>query len=163
MYDIIQSFKRFFDRGVVVKAMNLVKIDVIGAKAAQAVVDRMKNVLAREALLVGIVPHRLKTLVAMTTRSRDGPNSFSARPVTSSLAPTEYISAVSKKLMPDSNARRKKGLLSSSSSTHSRHFFEPYVMVPRQIRETLSPVEPRFTYCMLPPAARSKVRIVCFG
>jgi hypothetical protein len=44
-----------------------------------------------------------------------------ARPVTSSLTPSEYISAVSKKLIPPSSARRKKGRADSSSSTQGRH------------------------------------------
>ena len=66
-----------------------------------------------------------KSLVAMTTRSRGGPNSRNARPSTSSLAPSEYMSAVSKKLMPSSRARRINGRLSSSSRTHSRQRFEP--------------------------------------
>jgi hypothetical protein len=35
------------------------------------------------------------------------------------------MSAVSKKLMPNSNACRMKGLLSSSSNTHSRQLFDP--------------------------------------
>ena len=45
-----------------------------------------------------------KALVAMTTLSRAGPKSFKARPSTSSLAPNEYMSAVSKKLIPASIA-----------------------------------------------------------
>ena len=43
----------------------------------------------------------LKTLVASTTSSRLA-KSRSARPTTSSLAPSEYMLAVSKKLMPAS-------------------------------------------------------------
>ena len=61
----------------------------------------------------------LKTLVA-TTHSSRWANSLSARPVTSSLAPSEYMSAVSKKLMPASTALRKKGREAASSSTHGR-------------------------------------------
>ena len=61
-----------------------------------------------------------KTFVAMTTSSRRA-KSFSARPVTSSLTPLEYISAVSKKLMPASRARLIKGRLDCSSKTQSRH------------------------------------------
>ena len=60
------------------------------------------------------------TFVAMTISS-----SFaivrSARPVTSSLTPSEYMSAVSKKLMPRSSAWRKNGRAASSLSTHGRH------------------------------------------
>jgi hypothetical protein len=35
------------------------------------------------------------------------------------------MSAVSKKLMPASQARRKNGRLASSSSTHGRHWLLP--------------------------------------
>jgi len=45
------------------------------------------------------------TLVAMTNSSRL-PCAFRNRPVTSSLAPLEYMLAVSKKLIPASIARR---------------------------------------------------------
>src|SRR5690349_4558829 len=40
------------------------------------------------------------------------------------------------------------GRPSCSSKTHSRHFFVPYVIQPRQMRETFVPVEPRLVYCM---------------
>ena len=55
------------------------------------------------------LPMGLKTLVAMTTLSRPGPMSCRARPRISSLTPSEYMSAVSKKLMPSSRARRIEG------------------------------------------------------
>src|SRR5450759_3153795 len=84
----------------------------------------------------------------MTTWSR-GAYSFNARPTTSSLAPREYMSAVSKKLMPRSIARFRKGRLSASSSTQGRHAEVPKVIVPRQMRETLRPLEPRRTYSIL--------------
>jgi hypothetical protein len=60
-----------------------------------------------------------KTFVARTTSSRRA-KSRSARPVISSLAPNEYTLAVSKKLMPSSRARLKKGRASSSLSAHSQ-------------------------------------------
>ncbi len=97
----------------------------------------------------GSGPIGLKTLVAITTRSRPGPNSLSARPSTSSLRPSEYMSAVSKKLMPSSSACRMNGSDASSSSTQSRQPGSPYDMQPRQIRETLRPVEPRLTWSIL--------------
>ena len=83
------------------------------------------NVLARKPALVRVVAHRVEDLGGDDHRSRGGPKSFSARPSISSLTPTEYMSAVSKKLIPSSSARRMNGRLSSSSSTQSRHFFEP--------------------------------------
>src|SRR3954447_3259202 len=100
-----------------------------------------------------------KTFVAMTSSSRL-PNSRSARPVTSSLAPSEYMSAVSKKLIPASMARLKNGRAASSSRIHGRHFDDPYVMHPRQTRETLRPVLPRFVNFMresyAPPRSPSR-------
>ena len=72
----------------------------------------------------GALPLGKKTLVAMTTSSRFA-KSRSARPTTSSLAPFEYMLAVSKKLMPASSASRMNGRLSSSSRIHGRHFDVP--------------------------------------
>jgi hypothetical protein len=80
----------------------------------------------------------------MTTWSRRR-SSFRARPSTRSLSPSEYMSAVSKKVMPWSNARAMNGRLSGSSSTHARHFELPYVMAPRHRRETFRPVLPSET------------------
>jgi hypothetical protein len=55
------------------------------------------------------------TLVASTISSRLA-KSLSARPVISSLDPSEYTFAVSKKLIPASRACRISGRLASSSS-----------------------------------------------
>jgi hypothetical protein len=52
-------------------------------------------------------------------------NSRSRVPVTSSLAPSEYMSAVSKKMIPASTALRTSGRDASRSSTHSRQIGEP--------------------------------------
>ena len=65
-----------------------------------------------------------KTFVAMTISS-SRPYSRSARPVTSSLTPIEYMSAVSKKLMPASSARRKNGWAAPPSSTQGRQVGDP--------------------------------------
>ena len=51
-------------------------------------------------------------------------------------------------------SRHKLGRAFSSSSTQSLHFEEPYVMVPRQMRETFKPVFPRRTYSI--PASCSR-------
>jgi hypothetical protein len=45
--------------------------------------------------------------------------------VISSDAPSEYMSAVSKKITPASTALRTSGRAASASSTHSRHVGEP--------------------------------------
>jgi hypothetical protein len=57
-------------------------------------------------------------LVAITTSSRRV-KSLIARPRISSLLPSEYRFAVSKKLMPPSRARLMKGRLSSSPMLHA--------------------------------------------
>src|SRR5215470_5066586 len=96
-------------------------------------------------LSLGPSPIGKQTFVATITWSRFA-YSFSARPVTSSLTPREYMSAVSKKLTPHSSARLTNGLLAASSRVHGCHSGDPYVIMPRQIRETFRPVEPSRTY-----------------
>src|SRR4051794_36797223 len=57
-------------------------------------------------------------------------------------------------------ARLKNGRAASSSRIHGRHFDDPYVMHPRQTRETLRPVLPRFVNFMresyAPPRSPSR-------
>jgi hypothetical protein len=86
----------------------------------------------------------LNTLVATTTSSRCA-YSRTSRPVISSEAPAEYMSAVSKTLTPSSTARRTIGRASASPSTHGRHSGVPKVIMPSATRETFSPLAPRFT------------------
>ena len=64
--------------------------------------------LRESPLRFGLSPIGLYTLVAMTTSSRRA-KSCSARPKTSSLSPSEYMSAVSKKLMPSFQRALDKG------------------------------------------------------
>ena len=94
----------------------------------------------------GPVPIRSRTLVATTASSRFA-YSRTALPVISSLTPSEYTSAVSKKLMPSSTARRKNGIASSSSRIQGRHCRLPKLMQPSAILETTSPLFPRREYC----------------
>ena len=84
-----------------------------------------------------------KTLVATTTSSRLA-KSRRARPVISSLVPSEYVFAVSKKLKPSSSARRMKGRPCSSSSVQGWAPLSgtPKLMHPRQSRDTSSPERP---------------------
>ena len=74
--------------------------------------------------MFGPSPMRAKTLVASTTCSILA-YSRRALPVISSLAPNEYTSAVSKKLIPASMALRKKGMAACSSKTQGRHLVSP--------------------------------------
>ena len=45
-----------------IEAVDLVEVHVVGPEAAQAVVDGVEDVLAREAALVGVVAHRVEDL-----------------------------------------------------------------------------------------------------
>ena len=123
--EVVERGERLLDRRGGVEAVDLVEVDGLHPQPPQARLARLHDVLAREpATGSAPSPIGLKTLVARTISFRS-PYSRSARPVTSSLTPSEYMSAVSKKLMPASMARRKKGRASSSSSTHGRHFEVP--------------------------------------
>src|SRR5262249_7145946 len=84
------------------------------------------------------------TFVAITIWSR-GLKSRSARPRISSLAPLEYTSAVSKKLMPHSRAVLTILRLARSLIVHRCHCGNPKDIVPRQIFEILRPAKPSFT------------------
>src|SRR5437588_8054502 len=87
----------------------------------------------------------MNTLVATTTSSR--PRYLpTRRPVATSLAPFEYVSAVSKKFTPPSTAARTIGSAASSSITHGRSLSLPKPIMPRPTRDTRRPVAPRFTY-----------------
>ena len=74
--------------------------------------------------LLGRSPMGLNTFVAMTISSSFA-YSRSALPVISSLRPSEYMSAVSKKVMPASTARLKKGSDAFASSTQLRQLGSP--------------------------------------
>src|ERR1051326_1438185 len=97
--------------------------------------------------LLGSGPMRWNTFVPIMTLALDA-KSLRARPNTSSLLPSEYISAVSKKLIPSSIARLMNGRPCSSFNTHGLHSGEPYVIAPRQSRETFKPVVPSLMYSM---------------
>ena len=95
-------------------------------------------------------PIGFMTLVAMTAWWR-GMNSLTSVPVISSLTPLLYTSAVSKKLMPPSAARRTNGRASSSESVHGKVPCPgvPKLIMPRQMRLTFMPVLPSRTYSMV--------------
>ena len=88
-------------------------------------------------------PIGLWNFVASTTSSRIDP--FSARPTISSERPSEYMSAVSTKLMPPSIARWTMRTQSSASSLPHG----PNIIVPRQCVLTRTPVVPSVRYSML--------------
>ena len=95
-----------------VPAVNLVEVDVVRPRRRRLASSSWKMSLRERPRrwARAIAPW---TLVATTISSRRA-RSLSARPVTSSLTPAEYMSAVSKKLMPASRARLKNGRASSS-------------------------------------------------
>jgi len=89
------------------------------------------------------------TLVASTTFWRAPgflanqlPMMDSVAPQVSALAGTEYISAVSMKLMPRSRARSRMAWATASWTC------SPKVMVPRQMGVTCRPLEPSATVFM---------------
>ena len=89
---VVQGLHRLFDGRVAVPAVNLVEIDIIGAKATQRVVDAGHDVFAREAAVVGRAAHGVKDLGS--EHHFVAPKPRRARPLTSSLTPSEYTSAV---------------------------------------------------------------------
>src|SRR5258708_40113110 len=64
------------------------------------------------------------------------------------------MSAGAKKVTPPAAAARTSGWASSSLSTHCLLLLSPKLIMPRQIRETPRPVEPRLTYSMNTPCHR---------
>jgi hypothetical protein len=86
------------------------------------------------------------TVVATTYSSREAKSLRSRRPVTTSLRPPLYTSAVSKKTTPPSTARRTIGSAAGSSSDQGRLSCLPKLIIPRHTRETRRPALPRFTY-----------------
>ena len=124
--------------------MDLIEVDVVGAQTAERRVHRVQDVLAGETAVVGTVSHgevdlgRDDDLVAAGKLTQGATDDLLADA-------REYMSAVSKKLMPTSSARSKNGRLSASGSTHSRQSVVPKVIAPKQIRETRRPVRPSVT------------------
>ena len=57
LHHVVERGERFFDRRFVIPAMDLVEVDVVGAEAAEAVVDFGEDRFAREAGAVRVGPH----------------------------------------------------------------------------------------------------------
>jgi hypothetical protein len=53
--EVIKSLHRFFNRSVVVKAVDLEQVDVVDIQSLQAGIDGVEDRLARETTVVGIV------------------------------------------------------------------------------------------------------------
>jgi hypothetical protein len=89
-------------------------------------------------------------LVATTASSRE--ISFrKRRPVTTSLAPSPYMSAVSKKVTPASIASLTIGSAPRSSRIQSRLEVSPKLIMPSASLETWSPLPSSRTCSIMPP------------
>ena len=55
-HDVVERLERLLDRRLRVEAMDLVEVDVVDAEPAQAVVDGVLDVLAREPAMFGSSP-----------------------------------------------------------------------------------------------------------
>ena len=55
--NVVERFEGFFDGGLVVPAVDLIEVDVVGAEAAEGVVDFGEDGFAREAGAVGVRAH----------------------------------------------------------------------------------------------------------
>ena len=62
LHDVRERLDRLLDRRVRIEAMDDVEVDVIRAEALQGTVDPLHDVLAREALLVRLLAHRVEDL-----------------------------------------------------------------------------------------------------
>ncbi len=58
LHHVVQRLERLLDRHPSVPAVRLVQVDVVGAQAAEAVVDLLHDVLAGQAHAVGSLAHR---------------------------------------------------------------------------------------------------------
>ena len=107
-------------------------------------------------ILVSLKPSHAPTDDYVKTMREQLPRMFPG--TTSSFLPVEYQSAMSKKVMPRSSARRRIGTESGSSSTQPFQAELPSDIVPRQSCETRSPVRPNRMYAMRHSAARRSIK-----
>src|SRR6185295_10143090 len=57
LHYVMQRFKRFFDRRLVIPAVGLIQVHVVGSETTQALVEFIKDFFAREALAIRLVAH----------------------------------------------------------------------------------------------------------
>src|ERR1700734_3848603 len=55
LYYVVQRFKRFFDRRLVIPSVDLIQVHVVGSETTQALVEFIKDFFAREALAIRLV------------------------------------------------------------------------------------------------------------
>src|SRR5690606_13483083 len=107
---------------------------------------------------LGPSPSRSPVLVDSTTRSR---RPLMAAPSTVSDAPSEYTSALSKKLTPASSAmssRRRASSAPVSPQAENSGPLPPKVPTPKPSADTLRPDAPRERYCMIGFPCRGRNR-----
>lgn len=101
----VQCFRSFFNGGLVVPAVDDVQIYIVGVQTLEVGICRVQDVLARQALGVGSIFHGEIDFGGddyLITQCM-----ILQHPIQKLLAGTpEYTSAVSKKLISNSNARR---------------------------------------------------------
>jgi hypothetical protein len=100
--------------------VDLIEIDVVDTERRRDASTASRMCPRDRPPSLGALPIRMKTLVASTYSSRRAKTERSAAPVASSLTPTEYMSAVSKKVMPPSAAAATNSSARSPGSTQSR-------------------------------------------
>jgi len=57
LHYVVRRFKRFFDRRLVIPAVDLIQVHVVGSETTQALVEFIKDFFAREALAIRLVAH----------------------------------------------------------------------------------------------------------
>src|SRR6202166_1638809 len=57
LYYVVQRLERFFDRRLVIPAVDLIQVDVVGSETAQALLEFIKDFLPRKALTIRLVAH----------------------------------------------------------------------------------------------------------
>ena len=140
--EVGQGAERLVHVGRGVGPVGLVQVDVVGAEAAEAVLDLLDDPSARRAALVRVLAHRrheLRRQDDLVPPPLDAPCRRSPRTL-----PTEYTSAVSMKLIPASRA----AWMMRMQSSWSRLPHAPNIMAPRQCRLTWIPVRPRVVRSM---------------
>jgi hypothetical protein len=133
---IVEGAYGLLRRRAHVEGMDEVEVQPVGAEPLQAGLDPADNVPAREASCIDVLPGRVKTLRAeddlVTAVGDERSEDFSD-------APSPWASAVSKRVDP--------GLADSWSISIDVYSSasEPQDIVPKQSRDTCTPVEPTVT------------------
>ena len=146
LHDVVQRFDCLFDGSVVIEPVDLVEVHVIGAEAAQAVVDGVHDVLARKSPLVGIVAHRIEYF--------GGDDDAVARAAEIFQSAAQYLFAYADRIhvrgIEEIDAKFQRALDEGPALLLFKHPFAPLLRAvshgAEANRDTFKPVEPRFVY-----------------